>query len=386
MNAERSVLKTLADLIRINSVNPNYDGGVPESDMANYIEDFFSSRGIETWRQPIYADRENVIARIRGRDPSRRILFEAHMDTVSVTGMTIDPFDPAHRQGRIYGRGACDTKAGMAAMMHATASLAQENIVPPCSVWFVATIDEEFSYRGVAAFCDQLRSETVKPEAAIVAEPTALQPVIASKGLVRFKIETIGKAAHSAKPHLGVNAIESMARVITAIEDDTCQLRTTVHPLLGPASCNVGVVKGGVQVNLVPAGCEIEIDRRMLPGETVDHVLAHYQRLLDSLVNRHPELDVIMHPPMLTDMPLETDQKSSPVQRIASVLEDMELDATPIGVPFCSDASKFGALGIPSMIFGPGSIDQAHAADEYVECDQVCMAEEVYRRFMTQYE
>ena len=386
MTAERSILKTLADLIRINSVNPNYEGGVPESAMATYIEEFYSSRGIETWRQPIYTDRENVIARIPGRDPGRRILFEAHMDTVSVSGMTIDPFKPTHRECRIYGRGACDTKAGMAAMMHATASLPQEKIVPPCDVWFVATIDEEFSYRGVAAFCDQLRSDDRLPEAAIVAEPTLLKPVIASKGLVRFKIETVGKAAHSAKPHLGVNAIESMARVIATIQDDTRELSAAVHPLLGPGTCNIGVVRGGVQINLVPAKCEIEIDRRMLPGETVVSVLDHYQSLLDSLSKRHSDVEVIVHAPMLTDMPLETDRESPAVQQMTKILGDLGMDASPIGVPFCSDASKFGELGIPSMILGPGSIDRAHAAEEYVECDQVCAAEEVYRRFMIQYE
>lgn len=306
MTSQSSVLETLADLVRINSVNPNYDGGVPEAAIAQYVEDYFGERGIETWRQPIYPDRENVIARIPGRNPDRRIVFEAHMDTVSVAGMTIEPFQPEIRSGRLYGRGACDTKGGMAAMMNALASLADDQITPPCDVWFAATIDEEFSYRGVVALCKDLQAD-----AAIVAEPTSLNPVIASKGLVRFKVETIGRAAHSSKPHLGINAIEHMAEVIAAIQKDTRQLAETVHPLLGPATCNIGVVRGGVQINLVPASCEIEVDRRMLPGETYAGVLAQYQRILDSLVETQPTMQAVIHPPLITDVPLETDVDSA---------------------------------------------------------------------------
>jgi acetylornithine deacetylase len=378
--SDDSVLETLADLVRINSVNPNYPGGVSEAAVARYVEAFFARRGIETWRQSVLPDRDNVVARLPGRDPARRIVLEAHMDTVSVAGMTIAPHEPVIRAGRMHGRGCCDTKGGMAAMMHALASLAAERIMPACEVWFAATIDEEFSYRGVVALCEDLRAD-----AAIVAEPTSLRPVIASKGLVRFKIETLGRAAHSAKPHLGVNAIEQMARVIRAIEDDTARLSHTIHPLLGPPTCNVGLIRGGVQINLVPASCEIELDRRMLPGETVPGVLAHYQQLLDSLTREHPGLRAVMHPPMLTDVPLETDLYAAPVCCLRSVLDELQIESTPIGVPFCSDASKFGALGIPSLILGPGSIDQAHAADEFIECDQVTLAAEIYRRLLIRF-
>ncbi|EMI16406.1 acetylornithine deacetylase or succinyl- diaminopimelate desuccinylase [Rhodopirellula maiorica SM1] len=394
------MLDTLADLVRINSVNPNYEAGVPEAEIADFVEQFFATRGIETWRQLVYPDRPNVIARVPGRDPQRRIVLEAHMDTVSTIGMTIDPWTPEIRDGKMYGRGACDTKGGMAAMMHAVAQLAADEITPECDVLFAATIDEEFSYRGVVALCNSLDPGDVDPrilshetspqnpwtaEAAIVAEPTDLKAVIASKGLVRWKIETRGKAAHSAKPHLGVNAIEHMAHVITAIQQDTLRLSQQKHPLLGPATCNIGVIRGGVQINFVPDRCEIEIDRRLLPGETRETVLEHYQQLVDSVADEHPSMDVVMHPPMLSDRPLETDADSPAVKTMANVLREMGMDADLIGVPFCSDASKFGAIGIPSMILGPGSIDQAHAAVEYIECSQVIQAAEIYRRFLVEF-
>jgi acetylornithine deacetylase ArgE len=375
------VLQTLSDLIRINSVNPNYEGGVPEEAVARYIEAFFAARGIETWRQPVFPQRENVIARIPGQRSDQRIVFEAHMDTVSVAGMTIDPFQPIVREGRMYGRGACDTKGGLAAMMHALASLAEDKLTPPCDVWLAATIDEEYSYRGVVALCKDLQAD-----AAIVAEPTDLQAVVASKGVVRWKIQTVGKAAHSSKPHLGNNAIEQMARVIQAIAKDTERLAQRSHPLLGPATCNIGVIRGGVQINFVPAACEIEIDRRLLPGETCDAVLAHYQQLVDDVSSQHAGMHVVMQSPMLTDVPLETDVESAAVKKMLGILADMQLPCEPMGVPFGSDASKFGTLGIPSMILGPGSIDQAHVPDEYIPCAQVPLAVEIYRRFMLEFQ
>ncbi len=373
-----TVIETLAALVRINSVNPNYEGGVDELELAESVENFFSDRGIETWHQNVFPNRPNVMARIPGVDPNRRIVLEAHLDTVSVKGMTIDPWNPVIRDGKLYGRGACDTKGGMAAMMHALANIAADGIAPPCEVLFAATIDEEFSFRGVLALCEP----PFHANAAIIAEPTDLQLVIASKGLVRWKIETFGKPAHSAKPHLGINAIEHMAQVITAIQRDTVELSRQSHPLLGPATCNIGVVRGGVQINFVPDRCEIEIDRRMLPGETVDSVLCHYQEIVDSVTADNPSMQVVMHPPMLTDRPLETEASEPAVQVMVRVLEQCALDGTMIVVPVCCYASKFGGVGIPSMILGPGSINQAHSSVEFIECEQVTQAAEIYRRFI----
>ena len=138
-----TVLETLAELVAIDSVNPAYDGGVGEAGVALYVEAFFAQRGIETIRQEVLPGRWNVIARIPGRNPERRVVLEAHMDTVSVSGMTIAPFVPEVREGRLYGRGSCDTKAGLATMMHALADLNERGMVPPCEVWLAAVVDEE---------------------------------------------------------------------------------------------------------------------------------------------------------------------------------------------------------------------------------------------------
>ena len=375
------VLQTLSDLVRINSVNSSYEGGPGEKEAAAYVRNFFERRGIDTWEQEVFPGRNNIIARVPGQNASRRFVFEAHMDTVSIKGMTIDPFDPTVRDGRMHGRGAVDDKAGLAAMMHAVADIHASGESPPCDVWLAAVVDEEFSFRGVVKLCEGL-----KADAAVVAEPTEFKCVIASKGVLRWRIRTKGKAAHSSKPHLGVNAITAMSRVVLALNEDHERMQQAKHPLLGPGTCNVGVIHGGVQVNFVPDETVIEIDRRLLPGEEVEAVLAHYQSLLDDLAKRHPDVISEMETPMLQDWPFQTDAKAPLVQLAQSLLSEMGRDDCVSGVPFGSDASKFSRMGIPTILFGPGSINQAHAAVEYVECAEVEKAlafyTEIARRFV----
>ena len=369
-----AVLQTLADLVRINSVNTSYHGGPGEGAIADWIEAFFLQHGIATERQTVFPGRDNVIARLPGVDMTRRLVLEAHTDTVSVEGMTIDPFDPVIRDGRLYGRGSCDTKAGLAAMMHTLVELKQAGLTPPCEVVLAAVVDEEYSYRGVVRFCQGLRAD-----GAIVAEPTELRAVIASKGVLRWAIQVAGKAAHSSKPQLGINAIQHMRQVLEVLEKDEARLAGLTHPLVGQATCNVGVIRGGVQVNFVPDRCEIELDRRLLPGETAEAALAEYQALLDSVpgvVARNLE------PPLLVDEALLTPPDSLVAKTAAGVLRELGLNPELCGVPYGSDASKLSRAGVPSIVFGAGSIDQAHAADEFIEVDQVLIALDFFKRFV----
>jgi acetylornithine deacetylase/succinyl-diaminopimelate desuccinylase family protein len=371
------VLETLASLVRSNSVNPAYAGGVPEAAIAAVVREFFEARGIRVFEQEVLPGRPNVIAVLPGRDPSRRIVFEAHLDTASAEGMTIDPYEPRISGGKLYGRGACDTKGALAAMMHAVASLAAEKATPPCEVWLAATADEEFAYRGVLRLREGLRAE-----AAVVAEPTSLRLVAATKGCVRFRIVTRGMAAHSSKPHLGRSAIAAMARVVLAMEEASSALSLRVHPLLGPATCSIGTIHGGRQVNIVPDECAVEVDRRLLPGESPAGALEECRNLVASL----PGVEAEVEAPMLSDEPLETPLDSPVVRCAAGALSGMGLDPAPCGVPYGSDASKLARAGIPGIVFGPGSIDLAHAAVEYVECDEVEKALEFYRRFALGFE
>jgi acetylornithine deacetylase len=372
-----SVIDTLAALVRINSVNPAYGDGGTEENVVPFIREFFESRGIETFTQEVFPGRHNIIARLPGKT-SRRIVFEAHMDTVSIKGMTIEPFDPVIKEGRMHGRGSVDDKAGLAAMMHAVASFKEGNITPECEVWMAAVVDEEYSFRGVVKLCEGL-----KADASIVAEPTEMRAVIASKGVLRWRIVVRGKAAHSSKPHLGVNAISHMSRLVLALEAENERLAVRTHPLLGPGTLNVGVIHGGVQVNFVPDQCSNEIDQRLLPGESATAALSRCQEIIDQLAQQHPGFEAFIEdPPLLVDEALDTPPNASTALVAQQVLRQMELNDTVCGVPFGSDASKLSRAGIPTIVFGPGSIDQAHGADEYVPLAEVLQATEFYRQFI----
>ncbi len=376
-----ALLTTLAELVAIPSINPAYPGGVPEEAVALYVEGFFAARGIETFCQTALPGRDNVIARLPGRETNRRVILEAHMDTVSVDGMTIPPFTPTREGDRLYGRGSCDTKAGLAGMMHAVAAIAASGQAPRSEVWLAAVVDEEATFYGVNRLCEGLWAQ-----AAIVAEPTEMRLISASKGVLRGKLRTHGRAAHSAKPHLGINAIEHMAHAIRVLaEENQRTMAARVHPLLGPATLNVGTIHGGEQVNFVPDRCEIALDRRLLPGEDPAAVWQGYAALLEPLRAQIPGFDFTLEPPAIADAALETALESEAVQVAQSVLRGLGFDATPAGVPFGSDASKLSRQGVPSLIFGPGSIDRAHAAVEYVECSQVAQAAEFYRQFLEQF-
>jgi len=314
-----------------------------------------------------------VIARIPGLDPSKRLVLEAHMDTVSVEGMTIDPFDPKIIDGCMYGRGACDTKAGLAAMMCAAVSAFHDPTPPPAEIWVAAVVDEEYSCQGVLRLCQGLTAS-----AAVVAEPTEMRLVIASKGVLRWRVVSHGRSAHSSKVHLGFNAIHPMAKLLVAIEEEHAQLDGLKHPLLGASTANVGMIAGGVQVNFVPDRCAIEIDRRLLPFEDVEEVLASYQRLIDRVASRLPGARFEMEAPMLIDRGLDTSPKADIVQTAGRVLGQLGENPEPSGVAFGSDASKLMLAGVDSILFGPGSIDQAHGAIEYVDIEQVLRAERFY--------
>lgn len=371
---QHRVLDTLADLIRINSINPAYDHGVSEAAAAQYVRRFFEPLGVEMWEQEVFPGRPNLIVKIPGRTAGR-VVLEAHMDTASINGMTIPPFEPEIREGLMYGRGSCDTKGGLAAMMEAVAQLAESGEKPGCEVWLCAAADEEFSYGGVLKLCEGL-----KADAAIVAEPTELRLVIASKGVLRWSVHTKGRAAHSSKPHLGVNAIENMSRVVLAVAEENRRLAERKHPLLGPGTLNVGTIHGGVQVNFVPDHCTIEIDRRLLPGEEAADIHAAYGEFFESL-----GLDAYQDAPRLADHALDTPPETPMVQVASRVLAEMGLPSEPVGVPYGSDASKLSRRGVPSIIYGPGSIDQAHAAVEWVDCEQVVTAAEFYKRFLVEF-
>jgi acetylornithine deacetylase len=384
MNWTRSndeILATLQDVVAMNSVNADLPGGVGEAGMVAYLSDFFRAADIPFQTYEVLPNRSNIVARVEGKNPQRTLLFESHMDTASVTVMTIDPFKPVIEDGKLYGRGSCDTKAGLVAMIHALRRLKQSGEKPNANVLFCGAIDEEYIFRGALHL-----AENFKADGAVIAEPTELKIIRAHKGIARFRLTVQGRAAHSAKPHLGVNAITKMARILQRIEEEIVStFAQRDHPLTGGPTLNVGVIQGGVQVNFVPDRCVIEIDRRVIPGETPEGSLKPFYALMEQMKQADPELNVALET-FLMDAPMETPENAVISQVAAQACRHVLGHATFTGVPYGTDASKFTRAGTPSLVFGPGSIDQAHGAVEWVECAQVLQATEVCFEMMQRFE
>lgn len=366
------LVQTLSELIRIESVNPAYPGGSRgEGEIAAFVEARCRQLGLEVARQPVLPGRENVLATLLVPGARQSVLFEAHLDTVALEPMGSRALEPELRNGNLYGRGACDTKGSLAAMLGALELLIERRTELGVNVHLLASVDEEHRYRGILAFLES----GIPVHAAIVGEPTNLEVVIATKGCVRFSISVLGRAAHSSKPDQGVNAIDHLADVLIALRAYQADLAKRWHPRVGQPTLSVGRVWGGVGVNIVPDRCTIEIDRRIIPGEDPMGVLAEIDAVLARARAGSPELRLEREAPFLTDWALDTPADSPLVAAAQQAARKIGRPDRPVGVPYGTDASKLWALGrVPSIVFGPGSIEQAHTANEFVPVDQLLMA------------
>lgn len=389
------LVQTLSDLVAIPSVNPMgrpLDGPeFYEERVTDYLQGLFERLGLRWQRQLVQPRRENIVARLEGaRSPESGgplIMLEAHQDTVPVDGMTIDPWKPQVRDGRLYGRGACDIKGGMTAMLGALARLADTRPPNMPTVIMACTVNEEHGYSG-ASELPKLWAEGSqsliprKPDAAVVAEPTDLDVVVAHKGAVRWKCRTHGVAAHSSQPQRGKNAVYAMASVLEALERYADELPKLVpeHPLCGRATLSVGTIQGGLSVNTVPDVCTIEIDRRLLPGEegraAYEHVLAYLRQAIKRPV------DIEHEHPYLLGTTLSDRDNGDVAERLAATLRRVLGRGKKIGVSFGTNASRTSAAGVPTVVFGPGSIDQAHTADEWLSIEELEKASNVLYEFL----
>lgn len=371
--------------------------------MAAHLEKVLQGLGLVVERQEVADGRENLIGRLDGDVPpgqgGKLILLDAHQDTVPVDGMTIEPFKAELREGRIYGRGACDVKGGMAAILAAVAELARHRPPGMPTVVVACTVNEEHGFTGALELTKLWtdRSGGIiprAPDAALVAEPTDLNAVVAHKGVVRWKCHTKGRAAHSARPDAGHNAIYAMAHVIRAIEYYAAEIVGRLPaPLggrdpngqdLGPATVNVGTIHGGTSVNTVPERCSIEIDRRLLPGEEPDEARRHLIDFVNGRLNdRERSGTSVEHEPLNLRGLALSDQCNGPLaDRLLLAIGQVTANRRKIGVPYGTNAAIYAAAGVPSVVFGPGSIDQAHTADEWIDLESLRQAAEIYERFV----
>lgn len=377
----------LFDLVSIDSSNPALGEDCPgEREVEEYLLAFLKDRGFETFRQEVHPGRHNILATLPGLErlfdkgcsaEKPVVLFEIHMDTVARSSMEEKYREPVWEGDRLYGRGTCDTKGSLAALLHALEGLKE---VPaddlPAWPMLCAAVDEEVGATGADAFI----ASGIRADAAVVGEPTMLVPCLGHKGAVRFEIETTGKSCHSSKPHLGINAIMSMNRVLSGLAAMEATFHDRAHPLIGEPTLCVGTIHGGTQNNVVPDRCVIEIDRRTVPGEGPGTVFAEIDALLEDLAGEQEDFRYRRSPASLVDLPVFTDTEA-PVARAALKASRALLGAdADFGVLTCSsDASNLGPKGgIPCVILGPGSLDQAHKCDEYVDFDQVVGCASIY--------
>jgi acetylornithine deacetylase/succinyl-diaminopimelate desuccinylase-like protein len=354
--------KLLRDLIALPSVNPAFlpegDERAGEGRMVDYLSSLARRAGLPVETQKVFAKtkdhptRANLIVRLApGGRVRKRVILAPHLDTVAA-----ENFQPAIRNGKMFGRGACDTKGSVAAMFGALLAVTHGAIRPRhTEITFLGLVDEENGQEGSRRFA----RSNIKGDLAIIGEPTKLKVVTAHKGDLWLKLVTKGRAAHGARPELGDNAVHQMARVIDLLETEYQEaLRKRHHAVLGSPTINVGAVRGGSQPNIVPDRCEIAIDRRTIPGEKDNSV---QREILQFIRERGLKVELV-NSKSSECMALETDPTLPMVRQFMDVAGQRD----SLGVDFFCDASIIASGGTPSIVFGPGDIAQAHTVDEWI--------------------
>lgn len=369
------LLDLARSLIEVESHKDHPDHELP---LARLLTRLFANAGIEAWMSGAWQGRPNVLARW-GPETQPALVFNGHLDTIPAYNMPA-AFQPRVADGRLWGRGACDMKGALAAMAYALVCLKRTGAAPRRSLMFAGAMGEEEGNWG----SHYLLLGGLEADAAIVGEATNLRIGTAHKGQGWFDLVVKGKATHSSVPEQGINAVVHASRLIVALEDQLQPvLAGRLHPLLGRSLLNVGVVAGGDQPNVVPGSCKVGCERRWLPGETLSSVVAELESVIAGLRSREPRFEAVVglaqfsrtvpHPAM--DLPLD-----SPVVRLLQEATRRALGAPreTYGVPYSCDAGLLTGGGVPSAVFGPGDIAQAHSDAEYISVDELWQAFQVY--------
>ncbi len=356
---DKELLALLQDLVRIPSVNPELVGDSGgEADVARFARGWLTERGVNARLEEAVPGRPNVVAEIGGDAPI--LVLCGHIDTVSAEGMEIEPFAPRVEGRRVYGRGACDMKGGVAAIMAAAAALAREELSG--RVLIALVVDEEHSSIGADHFVGRIDGA----DACIVTEPTEGALGLAHKGFVWSELVTRGVAAHGSRPDLGVSAIGRMGRIIAGLERyDTTVLRKRIYPQLGPASMHASLIEGGSGISTYAAECRLKVERRTHPGESPDDVAGELQAIVHD-AGEQAEIEILFHREPLV-CPADAPIARCVREAAAAVTGDTPND---VGVSYWADSAVFAAAGIPAVVYGPSG-EGAHGAVEWVDLDSV---------------
>lgn len=381
---EKKAVNILKDLIAIPSINPgdesNYNSNLyGEERIVKYLIKHFKNQKFpyRIEKSSVLPNRENLMVFTTNKKKKDMLLLETHSDTVEVKNMDFDPFEPFLKDGKLYGRGSCDAKGQLVAMLiglEMAIDITKGEL--PIDVCLMVAVDEEHLHRGV----DKLVEAGFRAEAAVVGEPTNLEVASASKGSIRFKVLTKGIPAHTSVPENGKNAIYLMGKIIHIVENIIePKLKENPHPLCGKSTICISLIHGGEQVNIVPESCEIHVDYRLLPDEDWEQA---YSFIKNEILTNLPQKErqyVKFFEPYLIDPSLSTSLDTKIVKTFKENLKKNGLQPNPIGLPFGCDASKIALLEIPTVVFGPGSIQQAHSNNEYIRVKDLMKAANVFK-------
>ena len=355
-------LQLLKDLVAVDSINPSLvPGAAGEAAIARTLVEVLRGLGLTVEIQDAAPGRPNVVGTLEGRTPGRSLMFCGHIDTVGVAGMA-RPFDPAERDGKIFGRGSQDMKSGVAAMIDAARVIAESGGLAAGRLVIACVVDEEHASIGADALVTKWRAD-----AAVVTEPTDLQVAIAHKGFEWVEIETEGRAAHGSRPREGRDAIRLMGRVLNGLDalDRSLQSRPP-HALLGTASLHASLIEGGRELSSYPDRCHLQMERRTIPGEAPGAAAREADELLTRLRAEDPDFKAASKE-MFARSPYEI---AASHELPKAMLRAAGGQGETIGMSFWTDAAILGDAGIPSILFGPTGAG-LHSVEEWVDAKSV---------------
>ena len=358
-------IRLLKQLIAIDSVNPTLvPGAAGEAAVARALVEELRGIGLQTEVQEAALGRPNVIGTLEGRAPGRSLMFCGHIDTVGVAGMT-RPFDPAERNGRIYGRGSQDMKSGVAAMIGAVRMIAESGGLDAGRIIVACVVDEEHSSIGAEALVTNWRAD-----AGVVTEPTDLHVAVAHKGFEWVEVATEGRAAHGSRPRDGRDAIMRMGRVLAELEALDRRLQSgRAHDLVGTASLHASLIEGGRELSSYPDRCVLQIERRTIPGEGEGNAEREVGLILTGLHERDVEFRATSRT-MFSRPPYEIAVTHPLPDALRAAARGNGAASDIIGMSFWTDAAVMGAAGIPSVLFGPTGAG-LHELEEWVNIASV---------------
>ncbi len=361
------VVQTLADLVRINSINPSLSAdGKGETEIGAYVADALETLGLAVTVYEIEAGRVNTVGILKGTGNGRSLLLNAHLDTVGIEGMTGDPFGAEIRDGRLYGRGAQDMKGSLAAMLGATKALVDGGVTLAGDLLLTAVADEEYTSIGTEDLVKR-----VTADAAIVTEPSDLTLCRAHRGFIWYDVETFGRAAHGSRYQEGIDANMRMGRFLAQLDKLEQELRhRPAHPLTGPPSLHAARIQGGREISIYADHCLLQIERRVAPGETEAQATAELQAIIDQLAADDPTFKATVKP-TFERAPLEIGADARIVQTLEqAMVKQLGHTPTHTGQTFWTDAALLAAAGIETVLVGPIG-DGLHSAEEWVDIQSV---------------